>query len=1058
MEYPPYGWINGTGTLIPIVLDVKSDCSGYIDEETPSVPNSTEGINYPIKIRRPDDSTIDNCYPWQDWYNGTYNCTYNTTYRPPGYYDIILSSAKQYFIPNTTYYYDWFELTNLPPTYQNPQVSPSKGGWGETYNFSIEVKDTDLDNVNCSLFVSTDDGTTWRYVGSQVIQGSSEWQTCRFIFTRPYGCNSTFFDIGNDNWFRFNLTDDVGQTTIVTIQGPEIIKDNITITHVYGNNTNITRASGFLPLKVYVYDISANQPVGKSGSANVRLSFNVTKDGVNYIFVGSNQTYSSLAGNVTFNFDPSCEFDVGYQQWFAFYNSTVGAAGECYYYNESERFTIGIVGQLVNYITSPNSTKNRFVREEENITWRGYVTTDCSAKDGLISNATVAFEATHVGTATKYYCDEPLINENNGYYRCLFINNVSKPTRSYKLNMSSSNVSWFNPDWIEVSNLCRPTPCAFFIVTRPSLSNPSVSYTQDGGWGESWQFGVTLSDADLDVNNVSLWIRNITPAPPQCPEASAWPDFYLKGSQNVQQGNIVFNYPSPAFSSACVGASFEFFFNTTDGERNANTSLLTFTVQKDDVNITLIEGDSATLNRSLAPYQENVTFSIKIYDTDRNVLLGVGTPGTIKFYVTTDPNNPNSFVVEEIVPQVGPGGFVNHTFPKAETRCNYGIGPQRWRAEFGSTSTIYKATNSTLTYGDDFHITLVTYPLQVNVIAPDNQSFRRNIDLITYIGNVSDDCGGVKGANVEFRAYPEEINPSSTCLPNEVTDYNNGTYSCSRLPSDDWQMTYHNLTINASKQYYEPSKIFEKVDSFVIVTNPTITLLPPTSKCRASECLGSDNNFGWGEIWNFSAIVQDLDQGAYSFERMNISLWIDFGSGYQLINSTICYAPACQSPKLITFLQTFDCEKIGTWNYKINVSDYWGYKNESSSEITINPNSIEVEYISSPIKIDREIGTTQGTFVLRIKDVDRDEYLSSGRNASFFFTKDGSTFNVRYDVKTNSSGYINITLDPDCSYSVGIQKWDGGILGDYCYYSENYTQRIGGPYDPPQYNISGQIK
>ncbi|MEM2991212.1 MAG: hypothetical protein QXQ02_08535, partial [Halobacteria archaeon] len=101
LEYPPYGWVNGTGTQIPITLDVKSDCSGYIDEETPSVPNSTEGISYPIRVRRPNEIE-DNCYPWTDWENGTYNCNYNKTFKPPGYYYIILISAKESFHSNTT--------------------------------------------------------------------------------------------------------------------------------------------------------------------------------------------------------------------------------------------------------------------------------------------------------------------------------------------------------------------------------------------------------------------------------------------------------------------------------------------------------------------------------------------------------------------------------------------------------------------------------------------------------------------------------------------------------------------------------------------------------------------------------------------------------------------------------------------------------------------------------------------------------------------------------------------------------------------------------------------
>jgi len=301
----------------------------------------------------------------------------------------------------------------------------------------------------------------------------------------------------------------------------------------------------------------------------------------------------------------------------------------------------------------------------------------------------------------------------------------------------------------------------------------------------------------------------------------------------------------------------------------------------------------------------------------------------------------------------------------------------------------------------------VTYDLQAGIIRPNNESFRRDMDTINYTGNVSDDCGGVAGASVEFKAYPIEINPSSYCAPGDVTDIGNGNYSCAKVPSESWSFAYHNLTINASKQYYNSSKIILKQDAFVIATNPQLSLITPTSRCTAAECFAGDSNFGWGETWNFSAKVQDLDQGAYSFERMNISLWIDMGAGYQFINSTTCPGPLvtgdCSSQKVITFIQKFGCQNIGTRPYKINVSDHWTYTNESSGSITINPDSVETEYITSPVKVDRDTGSVNGTFVLRIKDLDKNEYLNESKNASMHFTKDGSSFSLMANVTTNAS-------------------------------------------------------
>ena len=1067
LNQPTYGFTAGTGTLINITYTTKSDCSDVRADES-QIVNATEGVTYPIRVRNPDDSTIEDCDPWTNAYNGSYNCTYNTTYHPPGWYDIILSSAKTNFTSNTSFYYnDWFNLQNVPPKYYNPQVTPNSSGWGGSYNFSVQIEDTDLDSVNCTLYVSTDGQTTWRVVNSTTIYGGSG--VCTFNLTEPYACNDTFYDIGTNNYFRFNLTDEVGQKNSTTTAGPTINKHNISISYVAGNNTNVTRVDGTLPLGVYVEDLMRNEAVGSSTlSSQLRLSFNVTFNGTDYKFVGSNESYSYAPGYVNYTFDPDCEFNISQQVWEAFYNSTIiEPSNECYYYNETDDFYIGVVGQLMANLVSPNETVNQFTRVEENITWRSNVTTDCIAKDGWVSGADVTFKATHISTSGSYYCDNSVTDEGDGNYSCIFVNNASKPTRNYKLQVWAQNVSWYDDNTTEFTGLCTPTPCAFYVYTKPALSNPGVSYTQDGGWGETWQFDVTLTDDDEDTNTIKLWVRNTTPAlGPLCLEAGSYPDFYEKDSKSAAAGNIQFTFSSPsAFSSACAGTSFEYFFNTTDAQNNATTGLNTFTVQKDDINITHISGNDTQLNRSLAPSSDNVTFSIRIYDTDRDALLTQGTQGTAKFYVTTDPSDPQSFVVEQTVTSIQSGHFVNHTFPKSTTRCNYDIGPQLWRAEFGSTSTSYKATNSSITYGSDFTITLYTHELKINVSRPDNETFRPGIDTITYIANVSDDCGAVVNADVEFNVDPSEISPSSDCSPGDVTDHNNGTYSCVKTPSNTWSLDWHDLISNASKTYYNNSQEGWLNDSFVIVTNPIVEMIAPSTKCNAAECLGGDDNYGWGETWNFTAIVQDVDQDSYGFEEMNITLWVDFGSGYQAINSTTCpgpliSSPTCGSPEPVTFLHRFDCGKIGEWPYKINVTDFWTYNNTSTSgngNITINPDSVEIEYISAPQDIDRDVGSTTGNFMLRIKDVDNNTYLPVSRNASIYYTEDGNVFTLQHNVTTDSGGQISSLLNPNCTFSVGIQKWDGGTLNDKCYYSENLTQGLYGS-TPPEFNISGQIK
>ena len=140
----------------------------------------------------------------------------------------------------------------------------------------------------------------------------------------------------------------------------------------------------------------------------------------------------------------------------------------------------------------------------------------------------------------------------------------------------------------------------------------------------------------------------------------------------------------------------------------------------------------------------------------------------------------------------------------SSNRCNYDIGPLKWRVGFGSSA--YKAANSSDFY-DDFNINLTTYPLQVNVLGPNNETYRRNTDPIPYVGNVTDDCSdalgsGVTGASITFFAETDGWSGWSLCSGLSVEDSNNGTYNCSENSPGNALYGRYNLTMNATKSYY----------------------------------------------------------------------------------------------------------------------------------------------------------------------------------------------------------------------------------------------------------------
>jgi hypothetical protein len=207
-----------------------------------------------------------------------------------------------------------------------------------------------------------------------------------------------------------------------------------------------------------------------------------------------------------------------------------------------------------------------------------------------------------------------------------------------------------------------------------------------------------------------------------------------------------------------------------------------------------------------------------------------------------------------------------------------------------------------------------TYPLQINILGPNNQTFRRDVDPITLVSNVTDDCSdvlgrGVRNVTVNFNAYPSQAWTSCQGVDNN----NNGTYACILNSASDatFSPTGYNVTSDVYKDYYDSSSK-NKTQSFWITTNPEIW----------SPSSGKDGNIGgWGETWNFGVHVRDLERSGYNFERLNVSLWMNLTGNWQLVNSTICSDAGCAGDTPITFVQKFNCGNIGVHNYKFNVSD-----------------------------------------------------------------------------------------------------------------------------------------
>jgi hypothetical protein len=834
------------------------------------------------------------------------------------------------------------------------------------------------------LYISKDNQASWIYKGSYVVSGTpgiATQGTC-YVEVHDFLC----LDIGTDNYFKWEIQDGESTNTYNTsiVQGPNITESQVSISYVEGNDSYVNRSSGINQVKIFtvnVYD-SENQ----SYAPSVNVSFWITHDNTNYQFDVKNTTDN--LGNVSYHFNPDCSYSVGKQYWIA------GVTDSCYQdINTSSNFTTWIIGDLINTIIQPAGQE--FLRGS-NITIRANVTNDCQQ---AMSSVDIEFNVTSIQTSQEFVCS-PVLNEGTGYYNCTF--NTSSPTvmptQSYKTMMKSFQQHYNTNITIETySSGVR----SFWIETKPILTAQTVSPSV-GGWGERFYFFVNATDEDYDQMTVRLWLRKQGTA--------TWT---LKNSTSIQGINVTVELSTTFLSGSDIG-TWEYKFNVTgdDSWDVYETENYTFTVEPNDVTIEYVVGNNSVVNRtaSLGEPQQNVTFGVRVWDADRNVPITEMI--TTKFYATTD--NVNYVEIGSVT------NDSSYFYFQFDPDCNFAVGPQKWLASSAFATTWYKTVNSSELY---FNVT--TSRLKVAIQQPNNITRVRGVDDILLRGNVTDDCGLVSGATVSLETVRSGIT-TFTCTAN---DEGNGWYNCTASASEHivWSTGWYNVTMEALKQYYNSSEKEIKENAFRLVTVPNVW------DAHAVSTLGQDIPGGWGETWTFRVKVQDLDN-----DDVNIYLWINLTGDWQLINSTVCTSCDAGISHQIEFSgHTFACSNIGTKQFKFNVSDTYGYKNETVSTFVIERDDVAIYYggLGDGTQIDRE-GTNNEIFKVRIKDLDKNAYVGSeipNATGKIYITTDGNNYDSGTINTTDSQGYLYITFDPNCSYSVGQQKWKGATYNDACY-------------------------
>ncbi|MHC4648732.1 MAG: hypothetical protein ACYTBJ_25020, partial [Planctomycetota bacterium] len=651
----------------------------------------------------------------------------------------------------------------------------------------------------------------------------------------------------------------------------------------------------------------------------------------------------------------------------------------------------------------------------------------------------------------------------NGTYNCTFNTSANPgimPARGYTIVVNTSK-TYHNPANISVSYSAGST--SFWVETPPVLSNPSHN-TSDlvdpYGWGETWNFSVNLTNEDYDSIDLDLWLRNNVSG-----SWTAWALYKPLGQTHTIEGiTTEFSIQSYVLQSHNdfeyddIG-SWNFKWNATEDDAYIDeTNYTNFTVKPDNTEVLYSLGDNATLNRSNTTH--TVTLRVRINDTDRDVIVQLG--GTAYFYVT---RNNDTYAISEdqytwqLDTSTGISGqFYTDTFPTS-ARCLYPIGPQKWRVNYTNPSYGYYNASSIL-----YNINISTEPLQVSLELPvTNTTVRKYEDGLFIRGNITDDCaatnGPVPGADTITLTVEEE---AYTC--SGWNDEGNGWYNCT-IPSsamNTWLYDYYNISMQATKQYYNDSPTTSYKDRFILVSSPhSDTMTISTTPLETIYTSYTTTNWGWGELWTFTAYFQDEDHSTSNFnDQVNISLYMNTTTGWRFINSTIRSDLSNRIPVSLTY-HSFNWTDMGDKIFKFNITDTFNYTNNTNDTQSIDADTVYIYYEATyePASIDRE-GPSTGEFKFRIRDTDNGTWVPENVNTSFWFSTDNTyiTWGPRFNNTTESDGFSYFNFDPNCSYIIGtgVHYWYGGIWTNDYRYQEQYTNTSDGT--DHDFQIRGQLK
>ena len=495
-------------------------------------------------------------------------------------------------------------------------------------------------------------GTSWTV--------PSNWPSGVYDFSAIFNGTGIYLPNTTTISIRINVTLPTYSAVSITPTSPDV-NDNVQAKSTWNNEDKVLFGSNYTGTytyfgttktgSIYNYTIPANST---SASVVVVYSFKANNSDdewvstPNYTYTVKEITTNITAGQTLLGVDVNqnntlwCDYtEVGADDVIgATVNAYIDSANKTMSYssgNKRYEYIYNVSGSLhetktwicyankTNY-TSQSVTSSFAIQNETEIPAYSNVT---RTSDPIYTDTNVTMNSTWTDNAGLSFVIFSS-NYTNTWINYTITTNPNQPYNASFTILSSNFSSNQVVGWKFIANDTSQNWNTYMPVQTFTVQNrdPWVAFDYnetDKGWGEDWTFKCNCSDADEDAVNISLWSK---------PPGGSWILEETQGTNGSLQ-QVTFG-PSQFFNASYIGNTTQVKCNVTDGKSGTNeTSVITITVEEDDVEVNITQGSGESVQRENTG-NYTITFEIRAYDTDRDEYIN--SPSG-KIYVTKTGTN-----------------------------------------------------------------------------------------------------------------------------------------------------------------------------------------------------------------------------------------------------------------------------------------------------------------------------------------------------------------------------------------------------------------------------------